>query len=133
MSGEYIKGEHEDVRSIAKGITGFKGNVHLSFGDPINAEFSNAEDVAGNIDQQVLRDYVLHPSNCFAYEELEKRSPKVNVGPQSKMFTDSDFPKEREFFNAHIAACPKEYRGVLLRSYANPVSVLLGELPAGDA
>ena len=35
--GDYVKSEFEDVASIARGITGDKGCVHLRFGDPVPA------------------------------------------------------------------------------------------------
>jgi hypothetical protein len=120
-TGEYKKAEHEDVISIAKGIAGYKGNVHLSFGMPLRGNFETAEDVTAEVDSQILRNYVLHPSNCLAYEMLEKSSPKVLVGEQATVFTDDDWNAQRERFREHISNCNSRYLDTLLRGYANPV------------
>jgi 1-acyl-sn-glycerol-3-phosphate acyltransferase len=55
--GSYDKPDNEDVRSIVKGITGQKGRVHIHFGEVLSAEFSNAKEVAGHIDREILQGY----------------------------------------------------------------------------
>ena len=119
--GSYEKDEHEDVQSIAKGITGFKGHVHLSFGTPLAGEFENTDAVTDEIDQQILSQYVLHPTNCFAYELLEKKSPRVKVTANQVDFTETNFDEARAKFIAHINECDESYRTVMLEAYANPV------------
>src|SRR5690606_26160054 len=63
----YKKEEHEDVKSIATGITGAKGHVHVAFGSVLRGDYQDNDDVVEEIDRQILKNYVLHPSNCFAY------------------------------------------------------------------
>ncbi len=119
--GDYKKGEHEDVKSIAQGIVGFKGNVHLSFGEPIIRGIENAEQLTENINAAIRRNYVLHPTNCFAYEMIEKKSPKVVVGAEGQMFDNMDFDRKRESFKDRISQTNSKYHDILLRMYANPV------------
>lgn len=119
--GEYKKGEHEDVKSIATGIVGFKGSVHLSFGEPMTSNIESAEALTQKIDAEIRRNYVLHPTNCFAYEMIEKKSPKVSVGPEGNMFDDLEFDRQRESFKDRIAQTNSKYHDILLRMYANPV------------
>ncbi len=121
QSGEYKKTEHEDVISIAKGIAGFKGNVHLSFGEPLRGEFANAEEVTEELDRQINENYVLHPSNCIAYEMLEKKLPNVKVGKENINFLEGEWREQREKFREQIATCNTRYLETLLRAYANPV------------
>jgi len=121
VQGSYTKEQHEDVESIARGITGFKGDVHVSFGEPLGAGIVDAEAAAAEIDRQVEANYVLHPSNCFAYEMLEKRSPKVLVGADHTPFDGADWSEKRSSFKAHIASCNEKWKSVLLTGYANPV------------
>ena len=121
MQGEYKKQQHEDVQSIAKGITGYKGNIHLSFGEPLNQEFENSEQVTAYLDKVISQNYVLHPTNCFAYERLEKLSPRVPVGESGKLFCDLSLDQEREKFNRYVENCPAEFRETLLKGYAKPV------------
>ncbi|ABD81642.1 1-acyl-sn-glycerol-3-phosphate acyltransferase [Saccharophagus degradans] len=119
--GTYKKGEHEDVKSIATGITGFKGCVHVHFGEPLTQNFENAEQVKLHLDKEIISNYVLHPSNCIAYEMLEKRSPKVLVGEKQIAFDTADWQAERKIFADRIATCDPQYLNTLLKGYANPV------------
>ncbi|MDO6424555.1 1-acyl-sn-glycerol-3-phosphate acyltransferase [Saccharophagus degradans] len=119
--GTYKKGEHEDVKSIAIGITGFKGCVHVHFGEPLTQNFENAEQVKLHLDKEIIANYVLHPSNCIAYEMLEKRSPKVLVGEKQIAFDTADWQAERKIFTDRIATCDPQRLNTLLKGYANPV------------
>ncbi len=119
--GSYEKAEHEDVQSIARGITGFKGHVNLAFGEPLSKEFENTDSVTAEIDEQILSLYQLHPSNCFAYEALEGKSPDVLVGKDQQRFLDMDVDSERKVFKERLANIDKPYHSHFLASYANPV------------
>ncbi|MFT7560438.1 MAG: hypothetical protein ACI93R_002358 [Flavobacteriales bacterium] len=119
--GTYEKGEHEDVDSIAKGITGGKGNVHLSFGTPLRGDLKNTDEVTKEMDRQIIHNYRLHPSNCIAYELLEKKSPKVQVGELLTFFTEEKFSAERKIFMTRLESMDKKYRENYLHAYANPV------------
>jgi len=127
--GEYKKGEHEDVKNIAKGIVGYKGKVHLSFGASLKNIFSDVDAVTAELDQQISRNYVLHFTNCFAYEMLEKVSPVVEVGIDKCLFSDMNLDEERKQFKMHVARCDVKYREAFLRGYANPVYRKLGAKP----
>ena len=132
VNGEYVKSTHEDVQSIAKGITGYKGRVHLSFGEPLTKPFVNADEVTQEIDEQIKDLYKLQLTNCFAYEMLESASPAVPVGKDDVLFTELDISEEREFFKQRVAQCPSAHRDVLLKGYANPVYVKLGVIKLED-
>jgi 1-acyl-sn-glycerol-3-phosphate acyltransferase len=119
--GRYAKSEHEDVRSIAKGITGFKGHVHLAFGEPLAPSITDVDEAVAALDHAILTHYVLHPSNCVAYEMIEHRTPRVPVGAAAVLFTDIDAAVARNEFQQRLAACAPEWRDMLLRTYANPV------------
>jgi 1-acyl-sn-glycerol-3-phosphate acyltransferase len=116
--GKYIKGDQEDISSIATGITGYKGNVHLSFGKVLDADFSTAEEVAAWLDRQIVAAYRLHASNLLAYEQLYGKVPE-NIGGE-KVDT-SAMEGARTFFGERIAAMPEHVRPYVLRAYANPV------------
>ncbi len=120
-SGEYTKGEHEDVKSIAKGIVGHKGKVHLTFGKPLGERVTDADSIAAELDSQIIKNYTLHRTNCLAYELLEKVSPKVPVGEAGALFTEVNVDQERKQFMEHLDSCKPNYRETFLRGYANPV------------
>jgi Acyltransferase. len=127
VHGAYTKDEHEDVQSIARGIVGRKRAVHIAFGSPLTDEYEDAFQVAEEIDRQVQANYVLHPSNCIAYELLENRKPDVKVGENQAEFQSGEWQQERDEFKERIATCNAGQKKILLESYANPVYRRLGE------
>ncbi|MFV8818549.1 1-acyl-sn-glycerol-3-phosphate acyltransferase [Haliea sp. E17] len=115
-SGRYEKGEQEDVASIGLGISGEKGQVHITFGTPLGAEFSNADEVAEEIDRQVIANYCLHPTNLYAYDHLYgEHAPR----PDNLYLEPGECSREQ--FDARIDALPEAHRPYALAIYANAV------------
>lgn len=106
--GSYQKDTHEDVQSIAAGIAGDKGRVHVSFGEVLRADFDTPEAVAAEIDRQVIGNYKLFPSNYLAAKALGDDTPL-----QNELFAQA--------FDQRFASCPEQYRPYWLTMYANPV------------
>lgn len=125
--GSYQKEEHEDVRSIAMGIAGNKGNVHLAFGDVLDGDYQDNDEIVAALDHQILGNYVLHATNCFAYEMLHGSVPKVNYGAKNTAYDPAKLVDERAEFEARINAIPAEQREIALGIYANPVVNKLAE------
>ncbi len=119
--GEYQKGQHEDVQSIAKGIVGYKGNVQVAFGQPLISGLDDSDAITQSLDKAICENYILHPTNCFAYEMLENKSPSVRVGGNQELFTEMELNEQRRKFQAHMAQCSSKYRTMCLQGYANPV------------
>lgn len=67
--GGYQKAEFEDIDSIIKGITGYKGRVHLHFGQIIRDGFETPEQLAELIDRQIYQGYRIYPANQYAAGE----------------------------------------------------------------
>ena len=112
--GEYVKAEFEDVSSIARGITGEKGCVHLHFGEPLPTNLS-VEGVVAAVDQQMAEHYRLYQTNRWAWEWLHgERVPDAIVFHEGSMTEQS--------FRARVDSVPDEHRRWLLTMYANPVS-----------
>lgn len=65
-SGEYTKQIGEDDASIAQGITGYKGRVHVHFCPTISTGFTDAKQLALRVDQEIWRDYRLFPAHYLA-------------------------------------------------------------------
>ncbi|MFT6388782.1 MAG: 1-acyl-sn-glycerol-3-phosphate acyltransferase [Cellvibrionaceae bacterium] len=122
LAGEYKKGEHEDAQSIAKGITGFKGRIHVAFGAPLRGDYENTDQIVAEIDKKIIQNYVLQPSNCIAYEELHGQLPEeITVTHQKIPFREGEFVTEMRQFHHHLAKCDEAYRDILLNMYANPI------------
>lgn len=115
-SGSYEKGEQEDIASIGHGIAGRKGQVHVSFGTPLGPEFDNADQVAQQIDRQIIDGYCLHPTNLYAYEMLYGEH-----APAPRDLYSEEGEVSRDEFEARINALPEEHRPYALAIYANAV------------
>jgi len=120
-NGDYEKGEHEDIASIALGITGDKGHVHVAFGEVLRGQFDSTDDVAAEIDRQIRLNYRLFPSNCFAYEKLNGKFPLVKVGERAEEFKAQKFTAQEQEFEQRLAQIPAEQQAIYLAMYANPV------------
>lgn len=120
VHGSYQKDTHEDVQSIAAGIAGHKGRVHVSFGDVLQGEFDTTEAVAAEIDRQVLNNYVCFPSNYLAAEALGWSVEGV-CGFPAQVFDKEQAQQEAVLFNQRLKACPDDYKPYWLRMYANPL------------
>ncbi len=113
--GDYAKEEHEDVASIAHSITSPKGAVHVSFGEPLDADFAGPDEVAAEIDRQVLALYRVHPSNLAAFRMLQGRLPEGFADDAAVAAADVEL-------RARLEALPAPHRPYLLAMYANPAA-----------
>lgn len=120
-TGEYTKGDQEDIASIARGIAGDKGHVHLSFGEVLSETIETPEAVAEWLDRQIVDLYVLHPSNYFAYEKLYGEFPQGVYSEKALPFNAQGLSKERKQFDMRLAEVPENLRENFLKAYANPI------------
>lgn len=116
--GSYEKQSMEDMQSIATGITGQKGRVCLHFGTPLSVRadgypFETVEEVAAEIDRQVLQGYRLFPPHMLALKTLGGHDDLVDESG----ITDED----RQRFDTTLMEVPEELRPWWLKQYANPV------------
>ena len=114
--GNYEKGAQEDVASIAQGIAGEKGRVHVSFGTPLAGALDTPEAVATEVDRQIISLYCLHPTNMFAYHMLYGEDAPV---PTDLYLEEGDCGRAE--FEARIDALPEAHRPYALAIYANAV------------
>lgn len=107
--GGYQKSPHEDVESIARGMSGWKGRVHLSFGEPLKGDYQNDTEVAVAINRQIHRNYRLFETHETAHRWL-------NECPQE------DAPAwVPETLRRRVSSQPAELRPYILAQYANAV------------
>lgn len=125
--GSYQKEEHEDVRSIAMGIDGNKGNIHLAFGDVLDGNYEDTDELVAALDHQILGNYVLHATNCIAYEILHGTVPTVNYGADNRPYNPAELISERSEFEVRMNSIPAGQREIALGIYANPVVNKLAE------
>lgn len=122
----YIKEKNEDFMTLLSGIMGQKKRIHIHVGDVLEAEldeiaskFDNSnrqiQALAQTIDDAVLANYKLWPTNYIAYDLLN------STDKYSHLYTE----KEKSLFERRLEirideSNPVELQG-FLAMYANPV------------
>ena len=120
-TGSFTKDEKSDIQSMVAGMIGFKGKVHVSFGDEMQYEGDDPDAIAASIDSQIIENYMLRDSNYIAFELLQGKNllPKFSAG--IKISISGIERESRNFFLNRLGKVdPKLHRHYLL-SYANPV------------
>tara|TARA_R110001592_G_scaffold4318_6_gene24241 strand:+ start:12185 stop:13366 length:1182 start_codon:yes stop_codon:yes gene_type:complete len=124
-TGTYVKEPGEDDRSIAKGLTGYKGHVHVAFGEPLTGNFPDAKAVAREADRQILLNYRLQPSNYLAVEQLGDEQARLAgsaiIESWRSRFEPEQLAAEQARFDQRLGDCPAAEREGWLLQYANPV------------
>lgn len=120
-TGSYQKVAGEDDTSIALGITGYKGRVHMNFGLPVNSGFDDAKQLAAVMDQQILSGYRLFPVHYLAYAMWDDADPQLPVPDAASLFAAAELQKARNEWRRRLDACPEEHRPYLVLQYAMPV------------
>ena len=120
-TGSYEKVSGEDDTSIVLGITGYKGRVHLNFGDEMTGQFDDAKQLASAMDQVILSNYRLFPVNYLAYAQWAEREAELQVPEISSLFPAEELNKARAEWQRRLEACPAAHRLWLIAQYANPV------------
>jgi len=127
-TGIYQKAEGEDTDQIMKGLTGYKGHVHVHFGAPIADAPDNPKTLAARIDHEMHANYHLHASNLVAYQ-LRGVHPESRETPDSvsenvvtaETWSPADLEAAKAEMERRLEACSPESRPYLLDMYANPV------------
>jgi len=120
-TGSYTKQPGEDDQSIGLGITGYKGRVHVHFGDPITSGFEDAKQLATLIDAQILTGYRLFPVHYLAYAMWSERDLQLDVPAAESLFTADELAAAREQWQLRLNRCPSEQQPYLILQYAMPV------------
>lgn len=120
-TGTYSKKPGEDDASIALGITGYKGRVHIHFGAPLSAVPDDAKQLALELDRRILTGYRLFPAHHLAYAMWAEHDPDLPVPAIGQLFGEEEIARARDEWTRRLAACPEEYRPHLIRQYATPV------------
>jgi hypothetical protein len=132
---DYVKEEFEDLDTIVKGLVGQKGRIQVNFGDRIVGGFDNADDLAAEIDRQIIGHYQLFPSNIIAWEMGGNRDSET-VASLRAQWPDENWLEAQIQFDSHIGTIPGLYRQIAIDSYAAPVAnqlALLSDLQLANS
>tara|TARA_B100001996_G_scaffold201497_1_gene154252 strand:+ start:1112 stop:2245 length:1134 start_codon:yes stop_codon:yes gene_type:complete len=112
----YTKGKDEDLRSIANGITGFKGNVNINLSEPMRFEDEDDyQEISNKITHSIVSMYELHATNFAACNLLD-----ITISDQKK-YTLQEIKQAEKNLEGRLEALEKGARSKLLEQYANPV------------
>lgn len=114
VGDDYQKRQFEDLESIAAGIIGEKGHVHLQFGKSLLGDSLSVVDAVRLIDTQMVENYRLHQTNIWAYEALGGGDTNVLPGVESASLS-------HEAFFARFDDLTALERNLALSAYAKPV------------
>lgn len=120
-TGSYSKVPGEDDVSIAQGITGYKGRVHINFAPPVSAYFEDTKQLAVEIDRQILGGYRLFPAHYLAYAQWADADPQLQVPKAAEVFPAEELARAQAEWQRRLDACPAEHRPYLVLQYAMPV------------
>ncbi|WP_095099829.1 1-acyl-sn-glycerol-3-phosphate acyltransferase [Pseudomonas sp. Irchel 3A5] len=120
-TGTYTKVPGEDDVSIALGITGYKGRVHVNFAPPITELFEDTKALATEMDRQILGGYRLFPVHYLAYAQWADADTTLDVPKANDVFAAPELTKAQEEWQRRLDECPAEHRPYLIQQYATPV------------
>ncbi|MCH2215077.1 MAG: 1-acyl-sn-glycerol-3-phosphate acyltransferase [Flavobacteriales bacterium] len=124
---KYEKNQGEDYVSILTGLTGYKGRIHLSIGESLDAELSVLKDFSSPndklkmlgeiIDEKIYSQYKLWPSNHIAFDELNAHlhRSEYSAEERSKFFDRMHHQLEKQNWT------DDQSKFFLLNMYGNPV------------
>ena len=112
LHGSYEKPEGEDLTSMVEGLLGFKGRVHLHFGERVLGDFANAEALASEIDRRIVSGLKVFPTHL----EAARQAGLGDLPPAEPNHAHID-----AVFAEQVRACPPPHRDFLFEQYANLV------------
>ena len=110
--GIYEKPKDEDMRSIALGLTGYKGRVHLHFGERIIGAYEDVESLAKAVDSALAGGTRLFPVH---------RQAAVQLGDavDTSIPLPAPIPAVDAALTARLRSCPQQEQPWLWLQYAN--------------
>ena len=114
-NSEYVKEKDEDLKSIANGIIGIKGNVSINLSEPMKfAEDDDYQMISNKITQSIISSYKLHASNYAACNLL-------GIDFTQDSYSSEEIAEAEKELNQRVKSLEIGARSKLLEQYANPV------------
>ena len=126
--GGYVKREGEDEASMRNGILGYKGNIHIHFGQPLADKIESLSpnlhkaDIENRIrqflDHQIIGNYKLWPNTYIARDLFLQHKPDYSQYTREQL---QEFVDEIE---TKVAGRPEDgdkLRSIFYEIYARPL------------
>ncbi len=125
----HVKSKADDIENMITGISGHKGRVVFSFGNPLNNNSSDFSDITNNsellssignyIDKEIFMNYHFYPINYIAYDMM------MGSAEHSDKYTSSDVDSFNKYIEEQISKVelPNKdvefLRGKIIEMYGN--------------
>lgn len=124
--GYFEKNDESDINSIVTGMIGFKGRVHVAFGQELGIVSDDPDVIAAQIDEQIIANYKLRDGNFLALQRL-KQDGMLQLHRLGEAGKERDIEAaNRRQFEGRLKGLPPPLLKHLLFAYANPVLSKLG-------
>lgn len=124
-TGQYAKQSNEDTDQIVKGLTGYKGHVHVHFGRPIADAPETPKELVERIDRDMHRHYHVHASNIAAYglmpQDDNGSAPVSELVDTAETLSPPEIEAAEAELERRLSSCDPALRPFLLAMYGNPV------------
>tara|TARA_B100001142_G_scaffold301660_1_gene327487 strand:- start:11874 stop:12989 length:1116 start_codon:yes stop_codon:yes gene_type:complete len=114
LNKDYIKEPKEDLMSIAEGIRGNKGNVHINIGTVMNFEIDSYDDCSEKISRQINESYRLHPTNYAAAIIQGNDIPEHS-------YSDETIDDSILYLKERMQKITDDMQSYFLDQYSNPI------------
>ncbi|UYW01249.1 1-acyl-sn-glycerol-3-phosphate acyltransferase [Flavobacterium agricola] len=122
----YIKAKNEDFVTILSGLIGQKKHIHIHVGDVLDAELDaiaaefpqankQIQAVAAAIDDQILQNYKLWPTNFVAYDIVHQTNTFAHL------YTEKDKQLFKRRLEMQLMGENEHLKQQFLNMYSNPV------------
>ena len=120
-TGSFEKTDESDIQSIVSGIIGYKGRVHVAFGEQLEVNTDDPEEIATLIDRQILANYQLLDTNFLALKLLRDEG-LMDIPELDSVVWDKEIDQQvQEKFSQRYNNIDNNMRKQFLAMYANPV------------
>lgn len=125
----HVKSKADDIENMITGISGHKGRVVFSFGNPLNNNSSDFSDITNNsellssignyIDKEIFMNYHFYPINYIAYDMM------MGSAEHSDKYTSLDVDSFNKYIEEQISKVelPNKdvefLRGKIIEMYGN--------------
>lgn len=111
----YVKSKEADLNDMRAGLLEPKGNIHLSFGEPIerkDGKTLNRYEIANQIDLFIAEQARIFPSNLAASQLLGiEHEPVLGI-------TSIEIEKAKRILDSRLAKEPEQVRIAVLKAYS---------------
>ena len=123
-SSSYAKGNRDDLSAIQLGLLGYKGAIHVAFGEIIRTpdhNLLNRYEVANQIDRFIHENYRCYASNIAALGEIpDTQVEKIDL----PRIDESERIEAGKKLSERLKTAEPEIRNRVLKAYAQPLLAL---------